>query len=360
MSIPVIFPMGAVTPKDEVLATLWEDPNYIAERKYDGSRYLIRKENGKVSIVSRQPSVETGLPVEKTDRVPHLAKWFNDHMPDGTVLDGEIITHENCESNEVTSIMGSNPDLAIQKQKERGYVKYVVFDILFYKNKDLTGYKYIERRKALELVYKNFLSPTNDVLLAPVSHLNKAELYESIVADGGEGVILKNIHAPYQLSENPKRIKKPKDTWYKVKKYSTYDVVIMGYTDSTIEYSGKEADTWHFWIDPQGNPFYRQNEDAVKLNLDGYLPVTKPYYYAWIGAVRFGQYKDGELVEIGQTSGISDDLKQYISDNKEALVGKVIEVGAMRQNRKTGALVHPRFLAFRDDKIAEQCILGES
>lgn len=352
--------MGAVTPKDELLVSLWGNSAYIAERKYDGSRYLIRKENGKVSIVSRQPSVETGQPVDKTDRVPHLAIWFEENMPDGTVLDGEIITHENCESSDVTSIMGSNAEKAIQKQEERGYVKYVMFDILFYKGTDLTGFKYIERRKALETVYKNYLSGYQFYLLAPVHLHDKEAIYEKIVAEGGEGVILKHILAPYQLSENPKRVKKPKDTWYKVKKYDTYDVVIMDFTEPTKDYSREHIDTWNFWIDPKGNPFYRQNESALSLDAQGYKPVTKPYYYDWVGAVRFGQYRDGELVEIGQTSGISDDVKQYISDNKESLIGKVIEVGAMRQNKSTFALVHPRFIQFREDKIAEQCILGES
>lgn len=358
--LPIFYPMGAVTENNEVkMQNLWTNPMWVAERKYDGSRYLIRKENGKVSIVSRQPSKETGLPVDKTDRVPHLAELFAERLPDGTVIDGEIITHENCESHEVTSIMGSNADVAIEKQEERGYVQYVMFDILFWRGKDLTGFKYYERRKALETIFKNNLSPSPYLLLAPVYQQNKEQVYEQIVAQGGEGVVLKNILSTYEISLDPKRIKKPKNVWVKVKKYKTFDVVIMDFTDSTKEYSGKDKDTWQYWEGQNGDLLYKENRLSTVLEEQGYIPVTKPYFFGWIGAVGFGQYKDGELIRIGQTSGISDDVKQFMTDNKEQLIGKVIEVGAMRQNKKTGALVHPRFLRFREDKIAEQCILGE-
>ena len=357
-TLPVFYPMGAVGFDEKKHGSLWEDPNWVAERKYDGFRYTINKVNGKVSVLSRNPSVETGLPVDKTANVPHLEELF-DFIPDGSIIDGEIITHENCESHEVTRIMGCDPEKAIQRQKEEGWVKFIAFDIVFWRGKDLQGFKYLDRRRALEKVYKEYMSGSGYTLLAPVYTSHKEEIYEDIVKGGGEGVVLKNIHAPYEMTIDPKKPKKPKDTWVKVKKYKTFDVVIMGFTDSTREYSGKDKDTWQFWEAPDGTLLYKENRIASVLEEQGYTPVTKPYFNEWIGAVRFGQYnKDGELVEIGQTSGISDDNKQLMTDNQEALIGKVIEVGAMRQNKKSGALVHPRFLHFRDDKLPEQCLLG--
>lgn len=356
--LPVLYPMGAVGFDEKKHGSFWNDMSYIGERKYDGSRYLIRKENGIVTIVSRQPSVSTGLPVDKTDRVPHLAELFAERLPDGCVLDGEIITHENCESHEVTSIMGSDADKAIMKQEERGFVQYVMFDILYWKGKDLTNFKYIERRKALEKIYKEFLSPSKYLLLAPVYTHNKEEMYEEIVKNGGEGLMLKNINGAYEYSLDGKKPKKPKNNWIKVKKYKTFDVVIMGFTDSTMEYSGKDKDTWQYWFNPgMGDYSIKENTFAEHMERDGFIPVTKPFFHGWIGAIVFGQYKEGELVEIGQTSGIPDDVKQFMTENKESLIGKVIEVGAMRQN-KSGALVHPRYLHMRDDKLPEQCILG--
>lgn len=362
--LPVFYPMGAVGFDEKKHSKLWLDNSWVAERKYDGSRYLIRKLDGKVSIVSRQPSVSTGLPVDKTDRVPHLAEFFAERLPDNSIIDGEIITHENCESHEVTSIMGSDAEVAIAKQEERGFVQYVAFDILFWRGKDLTSYPYKERRKGLESAFKNVLSGYKYFLLAPVYYSSpvsdKERIYEEIVKGGGEGVILKNIHAPYQISLDPKKPKKPKDTWVKVKKYKTFDVVIMGFTEPTRDYSGKELDTWQYWYNPTtGEYTTKQNLMPEALKDGGYIPVTKPFWNGWCGALEFGQYKDGELIKIGDTSGISDDNKHMFSRNPEQYIGKVIEVGAMRQNKKSGALVHPRFLHFRQDKLPEQCILGE-
>lgn len=362
MTLPVLYPMGAVSIKPEKLELLWEDKNWVAERKYDGSRYLIRKENDTITVVSRQKSKSTGLPVDKTENVPHLVEIFS-KLPNGTILDGEIITHENCTSNDVTSIMGSKPDLAIQKQEERGLVKYVMFDILFYNGHDLKDFMYSKRRIALTELYHKFFNDSyqsfynpmdkDSVLLAPIYTEDLEAIHTSIVKGGGEGIILKNLRATYIEG------KKPRETWVKVKKYDTYDCVIMGFTEPTRDYSGKELETWQYWECSGGNPYLKQNKSVAELEALGCEPVTKPYFNGWIGAIVFGQYKDGELVEIGQTSGIDDDTKEVISLHKEDYIGRVIEVGAMEQLKGTFALRHPRFLHFRTDKNAEDCILGE-
>lgn len=354
MTIPVIYPMGAVTPKPDLLEKLWENAHYVGERKYDGSRYLMRKENGEVRFVSRQKSKTTGFPVDKTENIPHLVWLFQD-LPDGTVIDGEIITHDNCTSNEVTSIMGSKPERAVSLQEERGKVLYVAFDLLYYNGHNLMERPFQTRRKGLEELYKKFHLGIH-TKLAEIYHMNKEQVYEEIVKGGGEGMIIKNIHAPYTPE------KKPKDVWYKVKKYNTYDCVIMGFTEPTRVYSGKELETWMYWakdIYMNVEFLYRQNYSVEELQAQGYYPVTKPYFNGWCGAVRFGQYKDGELVEVGQTSGIDDDTKHMLSHNPSQYIGQVIEVGAMEQIKSTFALRHPRFLKFRNDKNPEDCILGE-
>jgi hypothetical protein len=117
-------------------------------------------------------------------------------------------------------------------------------------------------------------------------------------------------------------------------------------------------------------------------------PVTKLWYNGWVGAVKFSQYvpkTDEELtacaheaeaamqnceccpecsgywklVEIGQTSGMDEETRTYMTEHTEELIGKVIEVGAMERIKKTNALRHPRFLRFRDDKLPRECIVGE-
>ena len=89
-----IRPMGAVgLPKGEKgkekLESLYTNPLYIAEPKFDGSRYTIKIEiNGKIYLQSRRESVNGGM-CDKTDRVPHIIQEVK-NLKSGTVLDGEI------------------------------------------------------------------------------------------------------------------------------------------------------------------------------------------------------------------------------------------------------------------------------
>lgn len=372
--LPIIFPMGAKTDEKRTLMA-WDNPNWVCERKYDGSRYLCRIEHdGKVRFVSRQKSKSNGLPVDKTENVPHLVEFFK-YYPAGTIFDGEIITHENCTSSEVTSIMGSLPERAIELQSKNGYVKYVIFDLLFYNGKDFRSYPYELRRMTLEEMFKH---KNEYVFLAPVVKENKKEFFKTVVQSGGEGVILKNIHKPY--IDN----KKPTDTWIKVKKHDTFDVVVIGYTKPTKEYTGKQIEKWEYWEGPQGNKIMATDLLSNRLLDDGWVPITRDYYNGWIGAVRFAQWfpeleyikrrKQNKipeaiekleingithyLVEIGQTDGLSDKWKQEFTEKQDYYLGKVIEVEGMEQLTTTGAIRHPAFKQLREDKDSKECIFN--
>jgi hypothetical protein len=378
-NLPIVYPMGAKSD-DKRVEKAWEDDSYWGEAKFDGSRYLCRIENDEVRFVSRQKSKSTGLPVDKTENVPHLVRLFS-NFPNGTIFDGEIITHENCTSNDVTSIMGSLPARAIELQEERGYVKYVVFDILFYDGTDFRDQPYQIRRKAVERLVPMY----NYVFPAHVEKVNKREFHNSIILDGGEGTILKNIHKPYIAG------KKPTDTWLKVKKYNTFDVVVLGYTKATREYTGKDPDNWLYWAKDTGfgscvEIITRSIETVDSLKLEGYMPVTKDFAMGWIGAVKFGQWfpadkyeekrKEGHislstqvlnfdgvmhhLVEIGQTDGLSDEWKEKFTQEGHLYVNSVIEVGGMEQlTGSTYAIRHPRFIRIHPEKSSKDCIAGE-
>jgi len=384
--LEVMYPMGALSAKTEKLDTLWDNHNWVCERKYDGSRYLCRIENDEVRFVSRQKSRQTGLPVDKTENVPHLVEIFSD-FPNGTIFDGEIITHENGNSNEVTSIMGSKPERAIQLQKERGWLKYVVFDVLYYDGTDFRNQPYKVRRKAVEQLIDGFLinnfshsergNGSDYVFPAPIIKDNKKAFYKKVVEEGGEGVMLKNIHKPYIVG------KKPTDTWLKVKKYATYDVVILGYTEPTKEYTGNYPDDWQYWETAAGK-IHHTKESALQCEYS-MAPITKDYYMGWIGAVIFGQWIPQDqyeervkekklkpsnimeeingvphyLVEIGQTDGLSDEWKEKFTENQQFYLGKVMEVGGMEQLPDTYAIRHPRFIRIREDKQSNECIAGE-
>ncbi|MED1741058.1 hypothetical protein P4U97_16320 [Bacillus swezeyi] len=111
----ILIPMGGTTVKDlNKMDELWESDDYTADEKYDGSRYLSVGSH----FFSRRVSVKDGLPVEKTPNVPHLNKIFRKYPL--LILDGEVYI-ERGNSSDVVSIMGANPEKAIERQEERGY-----------------------------------------------------------------------------------------------------------------------------------------------------------------------------------------------------------------------------------------------
>ena len=74
----------------------------------------------------------------------------------------------------------------------------------------------------------------------------------------------------------------------------------------------------------------------------------------WFGAIELGQYKDGELVNIGQCSGLTDFDRSTMSENRKGYIGQVVEVKAAYKF-KGGGLRHPQFLHLRPDKAPEDC-----
>lgn len=138
-----------------------------------------------------------------------------------------------------------------------------------------------------------------------------------IWARGGEGIILKHAGSTYTEEK----------LWVKVKKEETEDVVIMGYDDAKAE----------------------------STKVTGVTSVTKYAKKGWIGAVRFGQYRDGKLVDCGKCSGMDDKLREELSLNGGKYIGTVVEILA-NEREETGKFRHPRWVGFREDKNPKDCV----
>ena len=99
---------------------------------------------------------------------------------------------------------------------------------------------------------------------------------------------------------------RPSDNWYKAKKSATFDCVIMGFTKG------------------------------------------KGKFNTQIGAVIFGQYvKSGNtwtLQEIGQASGMTEEVRKRMSENPAEFIGKVVVIKG-QERLKSGAIRHPQFCA---------------
>ena len=325
------------------------DPNWIAEEKFDGARYLAHFESDRLYFTSRRTSDVTGLQVEKGLNLPHL----NVPVPAlvGTVLDGEVTVGRT--SSNVTSIMGALPEKAITRQASAAWCQYRVWDVLYYKGTDVQALPLHERKAILKVAaeeWKSYQLTSKDLAnlqaaflklpgITPLDtdslnklHASSIELVEFTVTNkkklltevwdrGGEGLVLKNLDSLYEPD------KRDKNSWIKLKQHLTFDVVIMGYTQP----------------------------DPTSIDVHGKTIPNRFYVNKWISAVRFGQYKSGVLVELGQASGLSDALRAKITDSQKELLGTVMEVKAQEQIPESGALRHPRVIMLRPDKDAKDC-----
>lgn len=385
------------------------------------------KQEAFTRVFSRKVSTKTDWFVENSDLLPQL-RDINISALAGTILDGELLI-PNKPFSEATSIMLCLPEKAIERQKERGKIVFHAFDILSYKGINLKNVPLYKRKEYLRLVIsvlaecgyndvqmvesfdkqKNVLlseetySPLCRGNLKPypelkkafdileenndnVLHLNKQAYYEYLVFQGKEGVILKNKLGKYEH----KRSK----SYLKVKKFLTRELLLIDFTPPTKEYIGKfPKDFWEYWLKPDGKLFKVEKSEVANnpltsakklINKDGWIPVTRHYFYNQIGNlllgviitpeevekltskkkhdVRYIESPDGndkQVLIVCECSGISDTDREYftqISNSQEFIEGDtVIEVKANELFKDTGKMRHPRFLRIREDKDPLEC-----
>lgn len=311
MTLPIVDPQkcrGALKEK------LWEDTDWHAEQKLHGCRYLLYSDG---RLLSRHNSVKGTGYVNKIDRVPHL-RDIALNLPVDTVLDGEIVLNQYGTVHDVTSILGSDPDEAIYKQKERGLVSFHAFDIPLHEGYDLRQRELWQRLEVLDDVLNTHVF--QHLVDVPRKTLNKRGFYDYILAQGGEGIILKWRGALYGQHRY----------WVKAKRSETFDVFVLGY---------KEA-----------------SEESTKVS--GETSITRFAERNWIGSIEMGMWSpaDNGFVSVGYCSGIDELTRMAISSEREIYLGRVFEIEAQSQF-PTGRFEHPRFVRWREDKSKEECML---
>lgn len=318
---------------------LLDSSPYVGELKLDGCHYYTIEGR----IFSTRISDVTGTPVEKTGQLSHISEELNNPLLKLAIFDGEV-NYPGWKSQDVITVTGSLPDEAIRKQNQSGiWLRHTIFDIL----RDPSGtwivdkpWKY--RRKLLEDIFSAVLKDSKHLELNPLIWNNKRQFVEDVWARGGEGMVLKDINAPYVLGTND--VARPMWNWVKVKCEETDDVIITDFEPATQIYTGKDLDNWPYWEPDEANGTE--------------IPVTRFWYNGWIGAIVFGKYNtEGKLVQLGKCSGIDDSTRKMFSERPERFIGRVIKIKAMEKTRD-GAYRHPNFISLHDDKNASECRLG--
>lgn len=352
----MIEPMLIHKGTDSQLKNASQSGEYFAQLKKDGALYMfVKGTNGENYLFGRTVSKKTGLLTEKSANIPHIVEAFHD-IPNGTVLLGEIY-YPGKTSKDVTSIMGCLPQKAYNRQFKEGYgpIQYYLYDCLVYNNTSLLNQDNWTRYQVLQAIWKKKIYQGSvipfPIELAKVYEKNIYEEVGKALAAGEEGMVFKKKTGLYEPGKRP-------STMLKAKQVDYIDAVIIGFKDPEINYTGKEIETWQYWID---NYYMKPLPVGLHYKEKNAAPVTKHYYFGWKNAIEIGAYdENGEIHSIGTiASGLTDAMREDMSINSEKYLYKTCEIQCMMKDNKEQTLRHGFFLRMREDKPATDCLLSE-
>ena len=342
-----------------------DDGTWFAELKKDGALYMFVKGlEGQTYLFGRTISKKTGLLTEKSANVPHIIEALN-NVPNGTILLGEIY-YPGKTSKDVTSIMGCLPEKAIERQKgEYGYIHYYVYDCLGYNGTSLLKYDNWTRYQVTKRIFEKRIpilewEENENIIKFYRNYIELAEaiteeIYHNIgkaLSEGEEGLVVKKKTGLYEPGKRPM-------TMLKAKQVDHIDAVIIGFKDPEIRYTGKEIESWQYWVGTD------DHEERLPVGCHYGEPcaiaVTKHYYYNWKNAIEIGAYdNEGNIHSIGTiASGLTDYMREDMSVHPENYLNKVIEIQCMMKDNKEKTLRHGFYLKTRYDKPATDCLLED-
>jgi len=176
---------------------------WLYEIKLDGYRAIAVKSEGRLNLFSRRRN--------SVNRQYALVFEALSDLPNNTVIDGEVVALDES----------GRPDFNLLQhyRAEASRIHYFVFDLLVYKNRDVTRLPLIERHQVMKSVLK-LESPR--IRITDYFETSAADMLNAIRAQGLEGVVAKRKDSRYESG-------KRSGSWAKYRLNSGQELVIGGY-----------------------------------------------------------------------------------------------------------------------------------
>lgn len=188
------YPFYLAYALDDDPETLGNPDEWQVEWKWDGIRGQMIKRNNELFVWSRGEEL-------MTEKFPEYNS-LTDLLPDGIVLDGEIIPSVDQKPLPFallqTRIGRKN---VTKKNLQETPITFFAYDLLEYNYEDWRSKPLTERRKQLEVVIESITTPV--VVLSPVVEFSKwnvlTELRKTSRENGAEGFMIKRKSSIYQV-----------------------------------------------------------------------------------------------------------------------------------------------------------------
>jgi len=236
--------------KPEEQKTIWTSPTWVAQRKINGCRVIVHFVAGVgVFAHSRTVSVQTWRFQELTDQFlwKDQIPYFSATIDCEAIIDKPIDTRQYTNKGEITKTSLHSTTAALHLEAENSRLMQMAqsaplvcqaFDITSFEGKDLRDLPLYERVKKLA-EFRNLVD--NDTEWSPYFEFpqyrvtDKRTFFDEIIANGGEGIMLKNRNSKYSASSSRKR-----DAWVKVKKRVEYDAFVTGFLRGDADTAWKD------------------------------------------------------------------------------------------------------------------------
>lgn len=191
--------------------TPFSDQAYVFEPKVDGHRLILSKSGKETRLFTRDGQ-------ECTRQYPEL---HSVPIEGDVVLDGELCCLDP-DSGAVDAGLAMErlllkPKSRIQSFSTQRPVRYIIWDILFHKGRDVRHMPLVKRRALLESLLEE-----NDLFqLIPQTETRGEELFQTIIDKSMQGMIAKHKGSPY--------VSRLSHDWIQIMNYHYVDVLISGY-----------------------------------------------------------------------------------------------------------------------------------
>ncbi len=312
-----IRPMLAASAPDPEAATAKSGLPALVDAKLDGIRIQVHRDAGLIRLYTRSLD-------DITERLPEIVEAVAGLPLSQLVLDGEVVglgpEGRPLSFQVIASRTGSSVDVAAGRV--RTPLSLFAFDLLHIDGRDLLDEPLATRRA----VMTQMLPPE---MLVPHRTADSAEaiteFFADVVSRGFEGVVVKNLAAPYAAGRRD-------SGWIKLKPRHTFDLAVI-------------AAEWGYG---------RRKGWLSNLHLAARNPIT------------------GELVMLGKTfKGLTDQMltwqtEQFLARETRRttttvyvdppLIAEIAIDGVQRSTRYPGgvALRFARVLRYRDDKNVDE------
>jgi DNA ligase-1 len=252
------------------------------EQKYDGFRVQIHKDGSEVKLFSRRLENTTNM-------FPDIVKAVKDEVNEKRIIfEGEALAfnESTLEYLPFQETIQRKRKHDVAKKAEELPLHLFAFDILYLNNRDWLSEPYKKRREKVEEIFSKgrFITPTVRIVTKSPKALE--EFFEKSIENGLEGVIAKDLDAPYIAGAR-------KFSWIKLKRSykgelsDTLDLVIVGYylgrgSRAEFKFGGllcatynKKRDVFET-VSRIGTGFTEQQMQELKTMLDRIKSKSKP------------------------------------------------------------------------------------